>query len=50
MALLKIADPILVRNVKLTQDIKPGDVIITGNRPEISSVRAFSGDDAVSLG
>ncbi|MDO4584895.1 MAG: DUF2190 family protein [Planctomycetia bacterium] len=49
MTLLKIADPVLIRNVKLTQNVMPGDVIITGNRPEISSVRAFSGDDAVGL-
>ena len=49
MALYKIADPVLIRNAKLAVDIRPGDVIITGNRPEISSVRAFAGDDNVGL-
>lgn len=49
MALFKIADPVLIRNVKLTQDIMPGDVLLNGKRPEISSVRAFNGDDAVGL-
>lgn len=49
MALYKIADPVLIRNAKIAVDIRPGDVIITGNRPEISSVRAFAGDDNVGL-
>ena len=49
MALLKITDPVLIRNITPVADIMPGDVLISGNRPEISSVRASAGDKNVGI-
>ena len=50
MSLIKRTDPVLTRNYTPTKDLKPGDVVIVGNRPEICSVRAFSGEKNVGVG
>ena len=39
----------LIRNVTIPTNVLPGDVLISGKRPEISSVRAFAGEEAVGL-
>ena len=49
MALYKLTDQVLIRNVTIPTNVLPGDVLISGKRPEISSVRAFAGEEAVGL-
>jgi hypothetical protein len=50
MALTKITDPVLIRNFTPVADILPGTVLISGKRPEISTVRAFAGEKNVGVG
>ena len=48
--LLKTTDPVMVRNVTLSADVHPGDVLIFGNRPEICTNRGFAGERNYGVG
>lgn len=48
--LIKTTDPVMVRNITLTANVNPGDVVVIGNRPEICTNKGFAGERNYGIG